>query len=110
MSPTSPASGEEMYTTYCAACHGLDGKGGGPAAAALKTQPANLTQLTVKNDGTFPERHVAETLLAGNVVAHGSTQMPVWGDLFTSLDAGKRTITQMRVANLTSYIKSIQAK
>jgi hypothetical protein len=48
--------------------------------------------------------------LAGNVVAHGSTGMPVWGDLFKSLDAGRTTMAQMRVANLTAYIKSIQAK
>ena len=33
---TSPASGPEMYTTYCAVCHGIDGKGRGPAADALR--------------------------------------------------------------------------
>ena len=31
---TSAASGQEMYKAYCASCHGLDGKGAGPAAAA----------------------------------------------------------------------------
>src|SRR3984957_18693829 len=40
---TSPASGKEMYTAYCAVCHGTDAKGAGPAASALKTAPANLT-------------------------------------------------------------------
>ena len=44
--PTSPASGKLMYTTYCAVCHGVDGKGAGPAAAALKDQPTNLVQLS----------------------------------------------------------------
>jgi mono/diheme cytochrome c family protein len=39
LTPTSPVSGKEMFATYCAVCHGADGKGGGPAAAALKTQP-----------------------------------------------------------------------
>ena len=37
--PTSPVSGKEMYTAYCAACHGTDGKGGGPASGALKIPP-----------------------------------------------------------------------
>jgi Cytochrome c len=34
--PTSAASGQEMFTTYCAVCHGGDGMGSGPAASALK--------------------------------------------------------------------------
>ena len=38
--PTSPASGQEMYTAYCAVCHGKDGKGNGPAAEALKVRTA----------------------------------------------------------------------
>lgn len=39
----SPASGPEMYTAYCAVCHGIDGKGKGPAAEALKVPPTDLT-------------------------------------------------------------------
>ncbi len=39
VSPTSAASGKEMYLNYCAVCHGKDGKGGGPAAEALKVSP-----------------------------------------------------------------------
>ena len=110
VSSTSPASGKDMFSTYCAVCHGADGKGGGPAAAALKTQPANLTELTFKNGGTFPELRVTQTLFEGAISAHGSREMPIWGDLFKSLDSGKRTMAQMRVANLTAYIKSLQAK
>jgi mono/diheme cytochrome c family protein len=36
VTPTNPASGKEMFDTYCAVCHGTDGKGSGPAAPALK--------------------------------------------------------------------------
>jgi hypothetical protein len=43
---TNAASGQEMYTNYCAVCHGTDGKGGGPASA-LKA-PADPTTLTGK--------------------------------------------------------------
>ena len=42
---TSAASGEEMFDAYCAACHGKDGKGNGPAAAELKMPPPDLTTL-----------------------------------------------------------------
>jgi len=110
LSPTSAASGKEMFDTYCAVCHGMDGKGGGPAAVALKTMPADLTQLSAKNGGTYPEHRVVQTLTAGTVAAHGSTEMPVWGDLFRSLDGGSQTMANMRFANLTSYVKSIQPK
>jgi mono/diheme cytochrome c family protein len=107
---TPATSGEQMFANYCAACHGLDGKGSGPAAPALSRQPANLTQLAVNNGGTFPELKIVETLVAGTVVAHGSAEMPVWGELFKRLDSGKTTLTQMRITNLTAYIKSLQAR
>ena len=57
--PTSAASGKEMYTSYCAVCHGTDGKGGGPAASALKTPPADLTLLSKNNGGKYPAMKVS---------------------------------------------------
>ncbi len=33
---TSPTSGRQMFSSYCAPCHGVDGRGHGPAATALK--------------------------------------------------------------------------
>jgi mono/diheme cytochrome c family protein len=110
MVATSAASGEQMFTSYCAPCHGLDGRGVGPAAPALNHQPGNLTELALKNGGTFPEFKVIETLLEGKVTAHGSTEMPVWDELFKRLDADRTMRTQLRIANLTAYIKSLQAK
>jgi len=67
--PTSPASGKEMYTSYCAVCHGTDGKGGGPAASALKTAPSDLTTLTKNNGGKFPLTHTAKVIAGEPEVA-----------------------------------------
>jgi hypothetical protein len=39
---TSAASGKEMYSQYCAPCHGSDGKGAGPAASSMKTMPTEF--------------------------------------------------------------------
>ena len=36
MVQSDPSSGPQMYKDYCAVCHGADGKGGGPAASALR--------------------------------------------------------------------------
>ena len=80
---TSPSSGKEMYDSYCASCHGVDGKGDGPAAPALKAVPANLTTLAVKNGGAFTSAHVATEIQgAAMIPAHGSNEMPVWGPIF----------------------------
>jgi len=105
--PTSPVSGKEMFATYCAVCHGADAKGGGPAAAALKNRPTDLTQLAARNRGKYPELLVVSTLSGREVDAHGSQDMPIWGDLFRSLGSD---MVHMRIGNLTSYIGSIQAK
>jgi mono/diheme cytochrome c family protein len=108
--PTSPASGEDMYRSYCASCHGKDGKGNGPAAPALKTAPTDLTQLAKQNKGVFPAAHVSTILQGGAVAAHGSAEMPVWGPIFRSVSAGSQAQVLQRSANLTKYIESMQAK
>lgn len=108
--PTSPTSGKEMFNEYCAVCHGQDAKGGGPAATALKKKPTDLTQLTVHNKGKFPDSRVARYIEGDdNVDAHGTRDMPMWGDIFKSM-SGSDEITRMRVSNLTAYIKTLQAK
>lgn len=108
---TSPASGKEMYMTYCAVCHGTDGKGGGPAAGALKIPPTDLTALSKNNAGKYPTLKVAATIRGeANLAAHGSKEMPVWGSLFWGMSHGHEGEVQQRVANLTKYIESLQAK
>lgn len=112
MKQTSPVSGKEMFTQYCAVCHGTDGKGGGPAAAALKTPPADLTTLAKRSsDGNFPRDRVATLLKNGSdLAAHGSSEMPIWGPLFKSLDRTHDIAVQQRIKNLNDYLVSIQAK
>jgi hypothetical protein len=42
--------------------------------------------------------------------SHGSQDMPVWGPLFSSISQGQESQVQQRVANLVSYIETLQAK
>jgi mono/diheme cytochrome c family protein len=107
---TSAASGRDMFNSYCATCHGKDGKGNGPAASALKIPPANLTQLAKKNNGKFPGDHVATVLRNGSTPAHGSSDMPIWGPLFAQVSGGDPGLVELRIANLVHYIESIQEK
>ena len=100
-----------MYNTYCAVCHGKDGKGAGPAAEALKVPPTDLSELSSKNGGKYPSAHVASAIQGDvNLPAHGSKDMPVWGPLFSSISQGHESQVQQRVANLVAYIETLQQK
>src|SRR5215469_9126552 len=71
VNPTSPVSGQQMFNEYCVACHGKDAKGAGPAASALNKTPADLTTLTVRNKGKFPELRVYSTIQGdADIAAH----------------------------------------
>ncbi|MFI5103599.1 MAG: c-type cytochrome [Terriglobales bacterium] len=109
--PTSAASGHDMYKNYCAACHGVDGKGQGPAAEALKIPPTDLTTLAQKSGGKYPALKVAAVLRGEEVLsAHGSKDMPVWGNLFWHLSEGRGSEVQQRISNLNQYVESLQKK
>jgi mono/diheme cytochrome c family protein len=106
----SDLSGAEMYRTYCASCHGIDGKGAGPAAAALKKEPPDLTQIGKRNNGKFPDFRIVRIIDGSEVQAvHGSREMPMWGDYFREKQPDEG-ILAVRERNLTEYIRSIQQK
>jgi len=108
---TSPTSGKVMYNAYCAVCHGSDGKGNGPAASAMKVPPTDLTVLSKNNGGKYPSLKVVASINGEtNLPAHGSREMPVWGQLFWSMSSGHQGEVQQRAVNLTKYIETLQAK
>lgn len=104
---TAASSGQEMFDSYCAVCHGKGGTGNGPAAAALKIPPANLTLLAKHNGGVFPAEHVTGILQGAAFPAHGSKDMPIWGPVLSSVSNGPQE-SRLRVYNLMDYVKSLQ--
>lgn len=102
--------GPDLFQFYCSACHGRDGKGGGPVAPNLKVVPADLTTLALRRGGVFPKERVEELMTGGGVppaLAHGSKEMPVWGPIFQALDPSDAR-NRIRIANIVEYLESIQ--
>ena len=103
---TVPSDGATMFREYCVSCHGASGRGDGPAAPALKQVPTDLTRLSANNQGTFPGPKVRTLLQQGNVLAHGNTDMPVWGNIFKGM--ANEGVAMMRIHNLERYIEKMQ--
>ena len=108
--PTVAVDGKTLYREYCAVCHGPNGKGSGPAAAALKTAPPDLTRMAQRNNGRFPEDQVLQSLQeGGSTTAHGSHDMPIWGSIFNNMNSNPG-MAQTRVHAVLQYLEQIQVK
>ncbi len=103
-------SAAELYAKDCAVCHGSDLRGGGPAPYPFRAPP-NLTTLAQRHGGKFPAVYVSNVLRNGVVLpAHGPAEMPAWGRDFRTADGLDSAQIAQRISDLTSYIKSLQAK
>jgi mono/diheme cytochrome c family protein len=102
-------AGRDSFDRYCASCHGVDGRGGGPVASALKTRPSDLTMLARRNGGTFPRESVASYVDGTERLSltHSSGDMPVWGRVLRGLESSDARI-RVRLANLVAYVESLQ--
>ena len=119
-SATAPSSeggpGRILYLTHCQGCHGLEGRGNGPAAASLRTPPADLTRLWQRY-GAPLDRERLTTYIDGRglLEVHGAREMPVWGDDFFE-DAPPLTpnlvegAKQHLIAVLLEYLETIQTE
>jgi len=123
------AQGQQLYAKYCASCHGPGGKGDGPKAASTTPKASDLTQIAKRNGGKFPFYEVMlliegrtptaqdqDTSLPGLPNAHGTTAMPVWGEVFSRQEMSKGSALDLqlqttgKIMMITEYLQSIQAK
>jgi mono/diheme cytochrome c family protein len=105
---TSSLAGADSFELYCAPCHGANGRGDGPVAAALKTRPADLSTLARRNAGVYPRDRVLEfiTGTGRTPAAHGTTEMPIWGGLFRAFEADD--VARKRILNVVAHIETLQ--
>jgi mono/diheme cytochrome c family protein len=105
-------SGEEIFSRFCASCHGDMARGDGPVARSLGVMVPDLTKISQRYGG-FPTQLVRDTIdgRGERIDAHGSRTMPVWGYEFWIEEGGDVTAQQeMRktIAKLVDYLRSIQ--
>jgi len=103
-------SGEQLYQRFCAACHGMQGRGDGPAAASFRVEVPDLTQTASRTHGT---REQIMRIIDGRYIigAHGTRIMPVWGEELARLEIGnpdaERT-SQVIIGRLADYVTKLQ--
>jgi len=118
------ADGRTYFLRYCASCHGVEADGSGFVARALVHPPSDLRHLSERNavtlQGDVRERHdvLAERIarfIDGReiVTAHGTREMPVWGERFDDVHAegaAREKAVRERINAMVAYLLSVQAK
>ena len=110
--------------THVVICPWVEGEGHGYVAPALAHPPRDLRHLAERNDvtlqGDVRERHdvLAERIarfIDGReiVTAHGTREMPVWGERFDAAHAegaAREEAVRQRINALVVYLLSIETK
>ena len=91
----TPAEGKNLYATYCASCHGDQGKGDGVAARSLPVKPADHTNGAVMSQ--LSDKYLTDIISKGGSAVNKSGFMPAWGN---SLDA-------KQIADVVAYVRSL---
>lgn len=114
--PFTDYSGAQLFGRFCASCHGSLGFGDGPVAPTIRVMIPDLTELSKRSGGRFPDERVRE-IIDGRAVlpAHGSRPMPVWGyELEAQAGAGDtpvdhpRDAAQTLIDRLVDHLRSMQ--
>lgn len=109
------------FLALCADCHNPDAKGNGPLAKNLKKIPPDLTRIRERAHGVFDEKAVYDWILGLKMTqAHGTREMPIWGDWLmdeevedsTSLDAAEAAEKEVhrRIMAIVKYLETLQVE
>jgi mono/diheme cytochrome c family protein len=102
--------GPGLYKTYCATCHGREGRGDGPTAQFLRTVPPDLTLLARHNKGRYDGEKIHRIIDGRDPVKyHGGADMPLWGDAFKESREGYgEARVKERIDALVEHLRSLQ--
>ena len=90
-----PSKGQALFRHYCAACHGLSGKGDGPNAEHLDPRPADLSDAEYMASAT--EQTIFTVIERGGPALDLPATMPMWG----------KTVTKEQISDLVAYVQTL---
>jgi mono/diheme cytochrome c family protein len=111
--PPAP-SGAVFYAENCASCHGIRGRGDGPAAAGLSRAPSDLTLIAARNGGVFDRNAVMSAIDGFFRRSDPSHPMPEFGAAFdgpmvmAETGPGRFTPAPATLVALADYLASLQ--
>jgi mono/diheme cytochrome c family protein len=110
-STRNPVEGAKIFRYHCAACHGADGRGHGPASVALKHPVPDLTLISQRSGRKFPYQRVKKIIEGKEpgLLVHGNREMPIWGPIFHEVESDQDW-GEVRMDAITKYLESIQQK
>lgn len=84
-----PTAGRDVFRARCAACHGAEGRGDGPAAAALNPRPTNFADPSSR-------MAKADSAVVG-VIKNGRRAMPAFA----------RMLSPAQIDSVAAYVKTL---
>jgi hypothetical protein len=111
--------GRREYVSNCSGCHGPVGRGDGAFKPFLNTSPSDLTRLSQRNQGRFPQQRIYRTIDGRQEIrAHLGGDMPIWGADYLTRYASDyadvpydpESYVRTRIAALVDYLNRIQVK
>ncbi len=117
LSIAAAQTGKQDYETYCADCHGADGKGNGPAnqAIAMSTTPPDITLLAARHGGKFPFDEVVDIVDGRKAIpSHARLEMPFFAVKLQNPGEGfnpaSDAAVKKRIDAIVTYVESLQTK
>lgn len=109
--------GKMEFQKNCGSCHGVGGKGDGPLVEFLTQKPGDLTTISKRNNGVYPQKKVYNWIRdPEGIRVHGTAEMPIWGQRYSEeiIEAygpdytGPGSSVRQRILELVFYIGNIQ--
>lgn len=105
-------SGQQLYSRFCASCHGVAGRGDGPVSKSIRIEVPDLTLIARRAGGKYPRQRIVQIIDGRHILgAHGTRTMPVWGEDLSRLEIGSpdaERASRMVIDKLADYVGLLQ--